>query len=562
MGLIKSVWDAAWDAAVNHHLSRKVKSGQVVELPDARYESAFPFFRKRSFIPGTIQDARLDATPGVRRELLKNSRYWERNNPYFQKIIHLSISFTVGATGLRLVPNSSDEEFNEIAGKWWRKFEQRPTLDTFHPMATLQSLMVRCFLVEGESFIIMAKDKTGRPALQMVDAHRVETPGDKDIQEGVNIIDGVEIDDAGLPIAYYVRQRDVSGFYGQNSLLTGATQLGYTLPGAYARIDAENMLHLFEPVRPGLTRGLPALYACERILHDLDDLQDYEMQKAKENARTAKVVNTVTGEAPTTQNKYRINSQISSQNAAGNTFTKPMPEYYEQTFGGDVAYLMPNEKMEVFQNDQPSAATQAYWEQNIGAVCISVGVPRVLVVPYSLQGTVLRADIEAAAAHFRTRSTRVGHTMFRAYKWAMEWAIDYDKMFRGVKVPSDWDSVAIRPPRSVNVDVGRNSAALISEYYAGFRTLAEVCSELGTDWREVQDEKDIEWARAKRKSDKSGVPVERIMEPPKPTAPPAPAQDGEEDEEEEESKPAKNGNGGTNGRFDFRNGHDHALLTH
>ena len=49
--------------------------------------------------------------------------------------------------------------------------------------------------------------------------------------------------------------------------------------------------------------------------------------------------------------------------------------------------------------------------------------------------------------------------------------------------PADWEQVHIQPPRAVNVDVGRNSAAMLSELKAGTRTYQDVLAETGCDWR-------------------------------------------------------------------------------
>lgn len=537
-GLIQSILDGV----TTWHMSRKVRSGAVIALPEARYESAFPFYRKRSILPGTIQDARLDASPGVRRELMKNSRYWERNNAYANKLIDLFEGFTVGSNGLHVVPNSSDEDWNEAASDWWRNWCQQPARDNFLPLGQLQGMMARAWFVDGEVMLNLTSDPTtGKPAFQLVESHRIETPGDKGLYEGNGITDGVETDPAGRPSAYYVRQRDISSFYGESSLLAGATQIAnYSTPGTYARVSASNIIHIFEPVRPGLTRGLPMLYAVDRDLHDLDDLQDLEMQKAKENARTAKVIKSKTGEAPSTANMYRQKYSTQTQDSAGNSVTKNMPQFYEITLGGDVVYMQPGEEMDEFRSETPTATTQEYWNTLLGKACIGVGIPRVLVVPYSIQGTVLRADIECAANYFRARSAVVGHSMHQLYKWAMGWAVEHDRTLKR-STPKDWANVVIRPPKGINVDVGRQSAALINEFNAGFRTLAEVCNELGTDWREVQDQKAKEWARAKRIADKSGVPVERVMEPPKPPLPPAAPPTGSEPDAT--FVPKVNGNG-------------------
>jgi capsid protein len=300
----------------------------------------------------------------------------------------------------------------------------------------------------------------------------------------------------------------------------GAMQVNYTPPGTYARITVENMIHIFEPERPGMTRGLPMCTPVERTLHDLDDLQDLEMQKSKENATTAKVVKTKTGEAPSSADMYRNKFLTQSQDANGNAVTKPMPQFYEITQGGEVVYMQPGEDMQEFRSETPSAATQEHWATLIGQACIGIGIPRVLVVPYTIQGTVLRADIETAAAYCRARSAIVAFAMSRLYKWAIGWAVDYDTAFKGVVKPSDWASVVVRPPRGVNVDVGRQSAALINEMNAGIRTLADICNELGLDWREVIKQRAKEAKFINDIAEKMGVPREQVALPPKPPTPP------------------------------------------
>jgi|GEM_PF-985402 len=531
-GLFQSILDGV----TSWNLSRKVTTGKVVELPEARYESAFQYWRKRSYLPGTIQDARLDASPGVRRELLKQSRYWERNSAYINRILDLFEAFTVGSNGLHVVPNSSDEDWNEAASAWWREWCKQPARDNFQPLGQLQSLMARSWFVDGEIFLNKTSDpSTGRPAIQLVESHRIETPGELGAYEGDTLVDGVETDSAGRPIAYHVRQRDSSQFYGANSLI-GAMQSNYAPPGTYARVSASNIIHIFEPVRAGLTRGLPMLYPVERDLHDLDDLQDLEMQKAKENASTAKVVKTKTGEVTNTTDKYRQNYNLQTQNAAGSATTKAVPNFYEITQGGEVVYMLPGEEMQEFRSDQPSAATQDYWNTLIGKVCIGIGIPRVLVVPYTVQGSVLRADIETAARYFEARASVVSFAMQNLYQWAMGWGVQYDRRLKGA--PSDWASVVVRPPRGVNVDIGRQSAALLSELNAGIRTLSDTCNELGRDWREVVRQRGKEAAYINKVAKELGVPREQIAEPPKPPVAPGgfpPAKNGD------------NGNGSANG---------------
>lgn len=489
-------------------------SQQLVELtPEARFESAWQWFSKRGWVPASVQDAKFDASGATRTELLRRSRHWEQNSGYLQKILDLFESFTVGGSGLHIIPNSTNEDFNAVATVWWREFCQRPARDNFLPMSHHQSLLAREWFVDGDIFVYKTYlPKTGRPAIQLVEAHRVETPGNLSTEEGKSIIDGVSVDSATLPTGYHVRVASVNSPY-TYGLGQPSTIRVQPADLTYNWVPADNMLHLFEPPRAGMTRGLPMAYAELNDLQDLYELQDLEMQKARDGARITTVVTNKTGQADLS-NSFRTKMQLQSQNAQGGATVKQVPQYYEVTMGGETVYVCHGDSINQFRSDQPSAATQEYWNTLIGKVGNGCGVSRQLIVPYSIQGTALRCDIETAAAFFKARSAVVGHTMYEIYKWALGWAIENDRRLKGA--PKDWDQVVIRPPRSISVDIGRQSASLISELQAGIRTLQDVCGELGLDWREVLRQRAKEWAYAAKLAKEFNVPIERIMEPPKP----------------------------------------------
>jgi capsid protein len=98
--------------------------------------------------------------------------------------------------------------------------------------------------------------------------------------------------------------------------------------------------------------------------------------------------------------------------------------------------------------------------------------------------------LDVAAAFFKSKSGLIQAVLREIYIWAMGWAVKFDRSLDGA--PREWWRTAIRPPRSVNVDVGRNSAAILDEMEAGVRTFQDVCGELGFDWREVLRQKAVE----------------------------------------------------------------------
>jgi lambda family phage portal protein len=475
--------------------------------PQNRYEGAHQTWGERSWLPGAVQDARFDADQATRTELVRRSRYWERNNAIVNRLADVFEQYTVGQ-GLQQVPSCVDEDgkplkdWNIAAARWWNDWCKFPDVCSGQPFGVMQGQMARALFVDGEIFIYKTFSReSGRPRIQLIESHRIETPSHLKHLEGKSIIDGIEFatdpngNAVGRPKAYWVR--------------IDTTPASGNVVGVWDPIDASRMIHLCDPSRPGMVRPLPMLYPVMNDLHDLDDLQKYEMAAAKSNAEVASVVTNKTGEADT-RGLRRAKYEIGSQNAGGSATTKQAPLFYEHvTQGGKRVYISNGEKFEEFRTDRPGAATQSYWDYLVRKICAGVGISSLLVLPFSLQGTVTRADLDVASAFFKAKSSLISAALREIYVWALGWAVKFDRSLDGA--PREWWAVTSRPPRSPNVDVGRNSYAVISELKAGIRNYQDVCAELGGDWRDVLRQRAIEASFIKDLTNEFGVTKEDIV---------------------------------------------------
>jgi capsid protein len=68
---------------------------------------------------------------------------------------------------------------------------------------------------------------------------------------------------------------------------------------------------------------------------------------------------------------------------------------------------------------------------------------------------------------------------------------------KGKAFPDDWKRTNIRSPRAPNVDVGRNSTAMISELRVSARTLEDVHAECGDNWKQKMQQRAAEIAYAR-----------------------------------------------------------------
>jgi lambda family phage portal protein len=455
-----------------------------------RYEAASQSWSDRSWLNTATQDARFDANEATRRELVRRSRYWEQNNFIVNRLADLFEQFTVGANGLQVIPASNTETWNTSASEWWGTWCRFPALDCKQPFGILQSVMARAWFVDGEVFIwkTFSENQKISPRIQLIEAHRVQTPPDMREQEGKTIIDGVKVDGNGRPIGYYVK-------------------IGFK-DNEYQLVSADQMIHLFEPSRPGMYRGIPFLSPVMNMLHDLDDLQMFEMRAAKEASAVTNVITNASGEIKDAATLRKVNMNTTTQGGGPNGTTKPDPQYYQTLLGARTIALKKGEDMKQFAIDRPSVVSREYWDYLLAAICAGVGISRLLVLPFSMQGTVTRADLDVSAVFFRSRSQVISAAIREVYVWVMTFAAKYDKALDGA--PDDFLKHIIRPPRSVNVDVGRNSSAVIAELDSGTRTYQDIYAEKGEDWREQLTQKAKERAFVHALAKEYSTPEEKV----------------------------------------------------
>jgi lambda family phage portal protein len=493
----------------------------VVETPETRYgevqdryEAAYYPAFGRSWIWEGVQDVERDIDPYTRTELLRQARYFEKNDPIVRKLVALFCNYVFGPAGLRMVPNTSDDDFNEAAAEWFHTWGKHPDYCNKLHLTSLQHVIARRWMVDGEVWIYKTTDpKTKQPRVQLIEAHRIGNPGTDRADNGNFISDGVELDSNGIPVAYYVAQKDRTYLqmpypgYVPSGFVTGSS---YTVAqaGSYNRVLAENMIHLYEPERAGQLRGISMFYPCIRLIHDLWDLRKLEMVSAKVTAESSVYITNASGTA-NTAGMRRANLAISTQNAANTTVQKQQVIMYDQTYGGRERYLKTGETVQFPTSNRPSPAVQWFYEDICKKICLGVGISPLLVSAWSLQGTVTRAELQTMTTYFRSKSAIAAAALTEVYEWVMGWGVKFDRALDGA--PDDFAKVTVRPPRGVDVDVGRNSQALIAEYSAGFRTLKSICAELGEDWRTTVQEKAQEAAYIKQCAEANGVTVEDIQ---------------------------------------------------
>ncbi len=415
------------------------------------------------------------------------ARAFEAGDALVNRMADLWECYVVGPSGLQFFPASSNEEWNSRALTQWNAWKPFADIASRDGWDVLQGRIARSWFIDGEVFIVLTREGA-YPRVNLVEAHLCRTPEGK--EDAKNIIDGVEIDANGRPIAYWIQ----------------------TSENKMTRFDASFVVHVFEPNRVGQYRGIPLVSPVMNDLRDLSDLQLLEMKASKAAGRVAIVQKNKQGELNSADfSRTRFDRKNTSNSGA--TVTQNRQDYYRETLGGDTVVLQSNDELAQFLNNRPTENMRALWRNISEKVCIGTGFVYAVVVPDSQQGTVYRASLDMMNAFFKARSSVLSGHFQRVY----EWVIGTDpSLIKGR--PNDWRNTSVRFPRAVNVDVGRNSQAAINELAAGLRTYQSLYGEVGADWKKEIEQKAIEAKFIQEMAAKHGVEASAIAASTLPTA--------------------------------------------
>ena len=169
--------------------------------------------------------------------------------------------------------NESLDGWNERGDRLWDDWCSEPSACDIERRKTffqIQRLICREFTTAGEVLIILRTGRSTGPvqlAVQMLEPEQLATDMIRSwSKEGNEIRNGIEIDEYGAPVAYWI--------YDDSHPLDGR----YTAP---KRIVASKIIHIFDQERPRQSRGVSELASVLTKLSHLDMYDNYQLVRAK-----------------------------------------------------------------------------------------------------------------------------------------------------------------------------------------------------------------------------------------------------------------------------------------
>lgn len=362
----------------------------------------------------------------TRRILVSRARQLAISQPMAAAVIDRMTGGIIGS-GLKYMPPETSEFIDEtiysdLAKYISKKFKLASHLHLLDAQGILdfyqmQELACRNWLLSGDVFFVRYKEKW-----RCIESDRCITPclmSESNDYTGVyynpethnRVIDGVEIDAAGVPIAYWFLKDYIT-----TPLLETLDQVE-RIP-SYDPNGFRLVLHLYKPVRPDQYRGIPILADIIESLHNLKNYTQAELQAAQFQSA---IWGFLTSENPTydetdslsslsldepinTGNEVpenQVTMQISSNPQADIDSRRLYNAIYpepKRISAGQFMHLKAGEDVKFLQSTHPNNNYAGFMSAHNGAIASAVGIPRqVLECAYdgtyaSARGSVLEAN--------------------------------------------------------------------------------------------------------------------------------------------------------------------------
>ncbi|HSH29168.1 MAG TPA: phage portal protein [Thiohalobacter sp.] len=375
------------------------------------------------------------------------------------------------------------------------------------PLPAMIGMATRSLLITGD-ITASAEWLPGRgsryaTAIQMIDPARLSNPGDA--QDSDRLRGGIELDRYGAPVAYHIRQALRS-----DAIYMGANPYTWQRVARETAWGRQQFIHVFEPHRPGQTRGATGLAAVLAKSKVLERFQDVSLEAAVVNAMYAAVIESEFDHAQVAE---ALGSETERSKVA-DSLLSAMADYHSADTvrfdGAKIPHLYPGEKFRMVTSEHPGPNFAEFEKSVIRHLAAGMGVSyEQLARDYSdTNYSGARAGMLEAFKFFTTKRRLVGQQFCRqVYALWLEEAIDKGDVELPPGAPdfyqakSAWCASQWIGPAKGHIDPLKESSADALEMDRGLKTLEDACAERGVDW-----EANLEQiAREKRRMRELGI---------------------------------------------------------
>ena len=444
------------------------KAKAAKKQPSASYSqfaSTTPSGARRMLFLGGVNDQRKEVTSATRTAMMARSRWAMRNSPIYKQCVDEAVLISVG-DGLVAQSLAKNPQTAVAYDKYFRDWSVRCDLTRRYNLGQLQTMWMSGAIIDGDSWGIMTNDpKTGVPAIQILEAHRVGSPR-------------TEFNDRNVDGAYLGTFGEIVGW---NVYTDDQTKDRY--------VPSSAMLQVMEFERPSAVRGYPVLQSSLLSVQDHLEVFSLEVRAARDSADHTLILKKQGG-------------VLQDDPAARFSGDANSCEKLASQMGGKMLVVDTNEDLSQLTQTRPSPA----W---IGMMtAIERDIVRLLPYEYQVTPGVLGGSSVRLVAG-------------RVSRWANKWqsilidsldrVYDYviaDGIAKG-KIPDDPDfnRKSWITPRDITVDAGREASQDRADLQMGLTTAQAILGKKGMTYDEVLEQRAVEMEKLVQKAKDRSLPL-------------------------------------------------------
>jgi lambda family phage portal protein len=293
-----------------------------------------------------------------------------RNNEWAQRYLIELDDNVIGPNGMALQMRLTlaqrdgsvvqDAVQNALLESAWAKWGEEAD-ESGLPWCEVESLALNTLARKGE--ILIRKRPSRGPMgfqIQLLDPSLLDVTLNR-TWGGARIRMGVEINDAGKPLAYWLQMTRI-----------GDAMTGYISVGRHVRIPASEIIHHFLVEEPGQLRGIPWLTVGARRLWLTHDFEESAAVASSNAAKRQGFFFSPSGEAPPGFGDTIVSSVLDAAKAAGKVLTPDeiqaitaAAEKYATTVPGQFDTLPQGYQFQPFESVWPNINADTYIKQQL-----------------------------------------------------------------------------------------------------------------------------------------------------------------------------------------------------
>ena len=440
----------------------------------SQYASTTQSSTRRWLLTSAPADGRADLSSVNRVQMIAKSRWGIRNSPTYKQVIDEVVLVTIGD---ELLPQSQAQDPKKAAlyEEYFRKFSKKCDITGRFTFGQVQRLSLFGDLVDGDSFLLQTNDpKTGRPKVQVIEAHRVGPTKD---EFNPKCVDGVYLGAYGEVVGY-------------NVYVDGEKKDRF--------IPVEAMSHICEFDRASSVRGAPVLQSSLNSVQD--QLEVFELEKTALRAASDHVM-LLKKAGGMLQDDAAAQFAGSSANGSCERLASQM--------GGKLAVVDTNEDLTQIASNRPSPA----WVGMMKA--IERDIVKLLPVEYvsdpsGITGPAIRlvaAKVSRVAGKWQ--NLIIDTVCDPTWDYVIAWGI------KNGELPDDpyFNRKIWITPRDVTVDAGREAAQDRADLQMGLTTAQAILGKKGMTYDEVLETLATEAEKRISKAKERNIPLWMLYKP-------------------------------------------------